>query len=127
MALAVVSVMKMRPAVEDAPEVAEVVKMVSLTSTGLPASVKGTRSTGLGAPAALTMYKESSLRLSRTNSPAGSRVIEPGSAIWSVVSALLVTTFQTGDGFPASTDSKAVLAAWGLPEISTITGLAISA
>jgi len=44
-ALPLVAVMKIVPAVEETPFVAEVVNIVSLTSTAVPSSVSGTRNT----------------------------------------------------------------------------------
>jgi hypothetical protein len=112
----------MTPAVEALPVAAEVVKIVSFTSSGASESVNGTRSIEFTAPVARTMYNESSLRLSSTSSPAGSIVIESGSPIVSAVSAAFVTTFHTVVGAPASVEVTAVLVFFGLPEISTITG-----
>src|SRR6266853_1411129 len=113
----------MTPAVEAAPVVAEVVKIVSFTSTGVLARVNGTLNSGFVALDARTMYNEKSLRLSRTNSPAGSIVMESGSPIVSVVSAAFVTTFHTVVGACASAEVRAVLVFFGLPEIWTTTGL----
>src|SRR5580693_3025085 len=116
----------MTPAVEALPVVAEVVKIVSFTSSGAAESVNGTRSTEFTAPVARTMYNEWSLRLSSTSSPAGSSVIESGSPIVSVVSAAFVTTFHTVAGAPGSVDVTTVLVISNLPEIWTITGVVVS-
>jgi hypothetical protein len=64
--------MKIVPAVDAEPDVADVLKIVSLTSTGLPENVRGILSTGWVAVGARTIYRESSLRMSSSNSLAGS-------------------------------------------------------
>src|SRR4029077_13757424 len=115
--------MKTVPAVDDSPVVAELGKIVSLTSTARPPSVNGTRSTGFAALEDRTMYNESSLRLSSTNSPDGSLVIEYGPPIWSDVSFAVVRAFHTLAGLPLSVDITPEMVFFGFPESWTITGV----
>src|SRR5215469_6745318 len=115
--------MKIVPAVEETRVVSDIVNIVSLTSTAAPPSVSGTLNTGCGVFRLRTMYRESSLRLSSTSSPAGSSVMESGSPTISVVSALFVTTFHTDCGAPGSADWRRVLVASSGPAIRTIAGV----